>query len=151
MAPRASCEPGRVTIPNSHSSEQGTLPTTSLISKQVVPYRTRGSTCCPGLSTSMTRSLADSSMTNHKLWRSQPSPPFQTLLKPQHQISPQCDRTTSEMRGPSSRIWIGWFSMKREFMQTHIWSIQSIISLKIKLLHFSLKITRMRSRRFFKR
>jgi hypothetical protein len=33
-APLASCEPGRVTTPNSHSSEQGTLPTSSLISKQ---------------------------------------------------------------------------------------------------------------------
>jgi hypothetical protein len=50
------------------------------------------------------------------------------------------------MRGPSFRIWIG-----REYMQTHIRSIQSIILLKIKLLHFSLKITWMRSRRFFKR
>jgi hypothetical protein len=45
----ALCEPRRVTTPISHSSEQGTLPTTSLISKQVVPYRTRGSTCCPGV------------------------------------------------------------------------------------------------------
>jgi hypothetical protein len=36
-------------------------------------------------------------------------------------------------------------------MQTHIRSIQTIISMKIKLLHFSLKITRMRSRRLFKR
>jgi hypothetical protein len=41
--------------------------------------------------------------------------------------------------------------MKRECMQTHIRSIQSIISLKIKLLHFSLKITRLRDRMFFKR
>jgi hypothetical protein len=64
----ALCELGRVTTPNSHSSEQGTLPTTSLISKQVVPYRTRGDTCCPRGSTPMTRSLADSSMTNHITW-----------------------------------------------------------------------------------
>jgi hypothetical protein len=62
-----------------------------------------------------------------------------------------CDRTPSEMRGPSSRIQIGWLSMKRECMQTYIRSIQTIISLKIKWLHFSLKIIRMRSRRFFKR
>jgi hypothetical protein len=34
-----------------------------------------------------------------------------------------CYRTTSEMRGPSSRIRIGWFSMKQECMQTHIRSI----------------------------
>jgi hypothetical protein len=49
--PLAPCEPRRVTTPISHSSEQGTLPTASLISKQVVPYRTRGGTCCPGAST----------------------------------------------------------------------------------------------------
>ena len=55
--------------PNSHSSEQGTLPTASLISKQVIPYRTRGGTYCPRVSTTMTRSLADLSMTNHITWR----------------------------------------------------------------------------------
>jgi hypothetical protein len=47
-APLASCEPRGVTTPISHSSEQGTLPTTSLISKQAVLYRTRRDTCCPG-------------------------------------------------------------------------------------------------------
>jgi hypothetical protein len=66
MTPLAPCEPRRVTTPISHSSEQGTLPTASLISKQAVSYRTRGDTCCPVVSTSKTRSLADSSMTNHK-------------------------------------------------------------------------------------
>jgi hypothetical protein len=66
MAPLAPCQPRRVTMPISHSSKQGTLPTASLISKQVVPYRTRGGTCCPGLSTPKTQSLADSSMTIHK-------------------------------------------------------------------------------------
>jgi hypothetical protein len=65
MTPLAPCEPRRVTTPISHSSEQGTLPTASLITKQVVPYRTRGDTYCPGVSTRMTRSLADPSMTNH--------------------------------------------------------------------------------------
>jgi hypothetical protein len=65
MTSFALCEPRRVTIPISHLSEQGTLPTTSLISKQVILYRTRGGTCCPVVSTPMTRSLADSSMTNH--------------------------------------------------------------------------------------
>jgi hypothetical protein len=57
----------------SHSSEQGTLPTTSLISKQVVPYWARGITCCHGGSTPKNLSLANLSKTNHKLWRSQPS------------------------------------------------------------------------------
>jgi hypothetical protein len=66
MTPLAPCEPSRVTTSISHSFEQDTLPTTSLISKQVVPYRTRGDTCCPGVSTPKTRSLADSSMTNRK-------------------------------------------------------------------------------------
>jgi hypothetical protein len=76
------CESRRVTTPISHSSKQYTLPVVSLITKQAVPYRTHGSTCCFGVSTSKTGSLADSSMTNHKPRRSQPSPPFQTLLKP---------------------------------------------------------------------
>jgi hypothetical protein len=62
----APCEPRRVTTLISHSSEQGILSTTSLISKQAVSYRTRGGTCCHGVSTSKTRSLTDSSMTNHK-------------------------------------------------------------------------------------
>jgi hypothetical protein len=63
--PLASCEPRRVTTPISRSSEQGTLPTASLTSKQVIPYWTRGGTYCPRVSTPMTRSLADSSMRNH--------------------------------------------------------------------------------------
>jgi hypothetical protein len=65
-APLAPCEPRRVTTSISHSSEQDTLSTASLISKQAVPYRTRGGTCCPGVSTPKTQSLEDSSMTKHK-------------------------------------------------------------------------------------
>jgi hypothetical protein len=68
-APLAPCEPGWVSTPNSNSSEQGTVPTSSLISKQAVPYRTHGDTYCPGVSTPMTRSIADSSMTNHITWQ----------------------------------------------------------------------------------
>jgi hypothetical protein len=64
--PLAPCEPRRVTMPISHSSKQGTLPTTSLISKQAVPYRTRDDTYYPGVSTPKSQSLADLSMTNHK-------------------------------------------------------------------------------------
>jgi hypothetical protein len=48
-----------------HSTEHDTQPTAYLISKQVVPYRTCGGTCCLGVTTSKIRSLADSSMTNH--------------------------------------------------------------------------------------
>jgi hypothetical protein len=97
-APLAPCEPRWVTMSISHSSEQDTLPTSSLISKQAILYRTRGDTYCLGVSISKTRSLADSSMTKHKLWRSQPSPPFQTLLKPQHRTSPRSPLITTDGR-----------------------------------------------------
>jgi hypothetical protein len=36
---------------SSHSSEQGTQHIVLLISRQVIPYRTRDGTCCPGLPT----------------------------------------------------------------------------------------------------
>jgi hypothetical protein len=52
-----------------HTIEQDSQPTTSLISKQVVPYRTRGGTYCLVVSTPKTQSLADLSMTNHITWR----------------------------------------------------------------------------------
>jgi hypothetical protein len=65
-APLAPCEPRRVTTPISHSSEQGTLPITSLISMQVVPYRTCGDSYYPRVSTPKTQYLAELSMTNHK-------------------------------------------------------------------------------------
>jgi hypothetical protein len=48
-----------------HTTEQDSLPTASLISRQVVSYRTRGNTCCPGVSTPKTWSLVDLSMTSH--------------------------------------------------------------------------------------
>jgi hypothetical protein len=44
-----------------HSTEQDTQPIVFIISKQAVPYRTHGGTCCPGVSTLKIRSLADSS------------------------------------------------------------------------------------------
>jgi hypothetical protein len=62
-----------------------------------------------------------------------------------------CDRTTSEMQGPSSRIQIGWFSMNQECIKHTYKAYKIRISLKIKLLHVSLKITRMRSRRCFQK
>jgi hypothetical protein len=103
-APLAPCEPRRVTTPISHSSEQSTLPTAPLISKQVVPYRARGGTCCPGVSTPKPWSLADSSMRNHKPCRSQPSPPVQTLLKPQHWISSRSPHITTDGRPTLSTL-----------------------------------------------
>jgi hypothetical protein len=51
-----------------HSTEHETQPIAYLISKQVVPYRTRGGTYCPRVSTPITRSLVDSSMTNLITW-----------------------------------------------------------------------------------
>jgi hypothetical protein len=114
MAPLAPCEPGRVTTPNSPSFKQGTLLTAPLSSKQVIPYRTRDVTYCPGVSTSKTRSLADSSMTNHKLWRSQHSPPFQTLLKPHHRISPRSPHITTNGRPTrSTQVKLNIIKMER--------------------------------------
>jgi hypothetical protein len=98
MTPLAPCEPRRVTMPTSHSFKQGTLPTTSLIRKQVVPYRTRGDTCCPGVSTPMTRSFAYLSVTNHITWWISTAPPFQTFLKPQHRISPRSPHIMADGR-----------------------------------------------------
>jgi hypothetical protein len=54
MAPLAPCEPRRVTTLISHSSEQDIPPTASLIYKQAISYRTRGGTCCTGVSTPKT-------------------------------------------------------------------------------------------------
>jgi hypothetical protein len=101
--PLAPCEHRRVTTPISHLFEQGTLPTTSLISKQAIPYRTCGSTCPRG-STPKNWSLADSSKTNHKPWRLKPSPPFRTLLKPQHQTSPRSPHITMNGRPTLSTL-----------------------------------------------
>jgi hypothetical protein len=50
---------------NPHSIEEDTQHIAFLISKQVILYRTRGGTCCPGVSTPMTRYLADLNTTWH--------------------------------------------------------------------------------------
>jgi hypothetical protein len=70
-----------------HSIEHDTQPIAYLISKQVVPYRTCGGTCCPGESTPKIRSLADPSMTSHIIWRNPTVSTIPTLLKPQHRFS----------------------------------------------------------------
>jgi hypothetical protein len=46
-----------------HSTEHDTQPIAFLNSKQVVPYQTCGSTCCPGVSTPKIHSLVDLSTT----------------------------------------------------------------------------------------
>jgi hypothetical protein len=43
--------------------QQDKLTTAFLTSQQAIPYRTRGGTCCPRVSTPKIQSLADSSMT----------------------------------------------------------------------------------------
>jgi hypothetical protein len=50
---------------NPHSTKQDTQPIAFLISRQAIPYRIHGGTCCPGVSTPKIRSLADSSTTCH--------------------------------------------------------------------------------------
>jgi hypothetical protein len=71
-----------------HSTEHNTQPIVFLISKQAIPYRTRSSTCCLGVSTPKIQSLADSSMTNHITWRNPTVSTIPTLLKLQHRSSP---------------------------------------------------------------
>jgi hypothetical protein len=67
-----------------HSTEHDTQPIAYLISKQAIPYWTRGGTCCPGVSTPKIRSLAYSSMTSHITWRNPTVSTIPSLLKPQH-------------------------------------------------------------------
>jgi hypothetical protein len=69
-----------------------------LISQQVVPYRTRGSTCCPGVSTLKNRSLADSSMTSHITSQNPTISTIPTLLKPQHRSSPGSNHISTDGR-----------------------------------------------------
>jgi hypothetical protein len=97
-APLAPCEPRRVTMPISHSSDQGTLPTVSLISRQAIPYQTRGGTYCPRVCTPKTRSLADSSMSIHITWRNPTVSTIPTLLKPQHHSWPRSPHITADGR-----------------------------------------------------
>jgi hypothetical protein len=65
--------------------------------------------------------LWGASFLNCSAYFGQPENDFQRVLSGYA----SCDRTTSEMRGLSFRIQIGWFSMKRECMQTHIRIIQN--------------------------
>jgi hypothetical protein len=48
-----------------YTTEQESQPIAVLISKQTIPYRTRGGTYCAGVSTPKIQSLADSTVTNH--------------------------------------------------------------------------------------
>jgi hypothetical protein len=81
-----------------HSTKHDTQPTAHLISMQVIPYQTRGGTCCPGVSTPKIRSIADSSMTSHITWRNPSASTIPTLLKLQHWSSPQSNHISTDGR-----------------------------------------------------
>jgi hypothetical protein len=87
-----------------HTTEQDSQPTSSLISKQVVPYRTHGDTYCPGVSTPKTRSLVDSSMTNHITWQVPSVSTIPTLLKPQHRASPWSTHISTDWKPTLSTL-----------------------------------------------
>jgi hypothetical protein len=81
-----------------HSTEHSTQPIVFLISKQDVPYRTHGGTCCPRVSTPKIWSLADSSMTNNITWQNPTVSTIPTLLKPQHRSSPRSNHISTDGR-----------------------------------------------------
>jgi hypothetical protein len=81
-----------------HSTEHDTQPIAYLISKQAIPYRTHGGTCCPGVSTPMIRSFVDSSMTSHITWWHPTISTIPTLLKPQHRFSPRSNHISTDGR-----------------------------------------------------
>jgi hypothetical protein len=83
---------------NPHSTKNDTQPIIFLISKEVVPYWTCGSTCCPGVSTPKIRSSVDSSMTKHITWQKTTIPTIPTLLKPQHRSSPWSNHISMDGR-----------------------------------------------------
>jgi hypothetical protein len=104
-----------------HSTEHDTQPISFLISKQVIPYQTRGSTCCPGVSTPKIQSLADSSMTNYITWWNSTVSTIPTLLKPHHRSSPRSNHisvngrpslTKTQANSTSQRmkrlVWRSW-------------------------------------------
>jgi hypothetical protein len=64
MAPLAPCGLIGIAIPVPRF-RQDILTRAFLISQQAIPYRTRGGTCYPAVSTPKIRFLADSSMTSH--------------------------------------------------------------------------------------
>jgi hypothetical protein len=86
-----------------HSIEHDTQPIAYLISKQAVPYQTRGGTCCHVVSTPKICSLADSSMTSHITWQNPTVSTIPTLLKPHHQSSQQSNHISMDGRPPLTK------------------------------------------------
>jgi hypothetical protein len=81
-----------------HSTEHDTQTIAYLISKQVIPYRTHGGTCSPGVSTPKIRSIADSSMTSHIPWWNPTIYTIPTMLKSQHRSSPCSNHISTDGR-----------------------------------------------------
>jgi hypothetical protein len=97
MAPLAPCGLVGIAIPVSRF-RQDIRTRAFLISQQVVPYRTRGGTYCPGVSTPTIRSLADLSMTCHISLRNPTISTIPTLLKSQYRSSPWSSHITRDGR-----------------------------------------------------
>jgi hypothetical protein len=104
-----------------HSTEHDTQPIAYLISKQAIPYQTRGGTCCPGGSTPKIPSLADLSMISHITWWNPTVSTIPTLLKPQHRFSLGSIHILTDGRPPLIKtqaklnitkmerlIWLSW-------------------------------------------
>jgi hypothetical protein len=97
MAPLAPCGLVGIAIPVPRFW-QDILTRAFLISQQAVPYRTRGGTCCPEVSTPKIWSLADSSKTSHISWRNPTLSTIPTLLKSQHRSSPWSNHISTDGR-----------------------------------------------------
>jgi hypothetical protein len=105
-----------------HSTEHDIQPIAYLISRQAVPYRTRGGTCCPVVSTPKIRNLPDSSMTNDITWRNPTISTILTLPKSHHRPSPQSNHISMDGRPPitytrQTQHHKGW----KDLYDTHDW------------------------------
>jgi hypothetical protein len=87
---------GHTDMRHPHSTEHDIQPIAYLISKQAVPYWTRGATCCPGVPTPKIWFLADSSMTSHITWWNPTVSTIPALLKPQHRSSPRSNHISTD-------------------------------------------------------
>jgi hypothetical protein len=94
---------GHTDMSHPDSTEHDTQPIAYLISKQAIPYRTHGGTCCPGVSTTKIQSLVDSSMTSHITWQNPTVSTIPTLLKPQHRSLPGSNHISMDGRAPLTK------------------------------------------------
>jgi hypothetical protein len=108
MAPLAPCGIKEVFTVPLCSTKSGRLLEVSQISKQNVLYQARGGTCYPRGSTPKNRFLANLSKTNHEPWRSQPSTPYHTLLKPRHLIMTKSTTIPQDERLRVKSHLVGW-------------------------------------------